>query len=165
VCFLGFRRLSPSAVCKKQSEIHVLSETRKWNHCPTNKTLPIYLRGESLFLTSKTVIYGIIDLHGLPHSWLVWQEKDSYVTMTTFIDPATKPKDTILPHQFYRHAKIQFVNKAAQSYSLCPAFYIQVSRRESYWKIRLVYYGRTTQSWGDVHTELPDVQISSRNRI
>jgi hypothetical protein len=41
-----------------------------------------------------------MDLHGLPHPRVGQfgkQGKDTYVTNTTFIDPATKPKDTVLP--------------------------------------------------------------------
>ncbi|XP_060559755.1 uncharacterized protein LOC132719842 [Ruditapes philippinarum] len=89
----------PRFVRNRVIEIQALSENRKWNYCPTKENpADLLTRGISVthFKNSNLWFHGPTWLT-TPDSWPVWQEKDTYVTMTTFIDPATKPKDTILP--------------------------------------------------------------------
>jgi hypothetical protein len=61
------------------------------------KIPPIYLLVSVIYFKDSNLWFHGPTWLTSPDIWPVWQEKDTYVTMTTLIDPATKSKDTILP--------------------------------------------------------------------
>ncbi|XP_053402321.1 uncharacterized protein LOC128557840 [Mercenaria mercenaria] len=88
-------------VRNRVTEIHELTENRKWRYCPTkDNPADLLTRGISTshFKISNLWFQGPKWLT-TPDSWPVWQERDTYVTMATITDPVptSKSEYTALP--------------------------------------------------------------------
>jgi transposase InsO family protein len=82
-------------VRNRVTEIHALTETRKWKYCPTkDNPADLLTRGisASQFKNSSLWFHGPTWI-STPDNWPVWQV-DTYVTMATITDPVNRQDDT-----------------------------------------------------------------------